>query len=345
MALSDYIAAMPKAELHLHLEGSIEPQTLLTLAKDNGIDLPCSSVDQVRAMRHYRDFWQFVDVILLHGRAIRRPQDLSLVAYRVGAQMAAQNIRYAEIYWTPQIYLAAGISCSSALAALNDGRRRASDEWGVDIRWMPDLVRSLPVPTDSMVQQLCDEQARAAGVVALGLGGYEAEHPPETFAGCFRLARKAGVAANPHAGEFAGPPSVWGALRALKASRIGHGVRCVEDPQLVQYLADHRVPLEVCPTSNVRLSVSPSYESHPLKRLVGAGCRVTINTDDPCLFGTTLGAEYLHAVEDCGLSLDQLETCALEAVRASYLPQDRKESMLEAFKGDYTRLRADHMVK
>jgi len=344
MGLADYVTAIPKAELHLHLEGSIQPQTLLELADRNGITLPYSSVDQIRAACTYRDFRQFVDAILMHARAIRRPRDLSLVSYRIGEQMAAQNIRYAEVTWTPQIYLGLGEPFSTLLDALNDGRRRATDQWGVDMRWIPDIVRSLSVPADSLVQSLCGAQARAGGVVALGLGGIEAEHPPETFADCFRRARELGVVANPHAGEFAGPSSVWGALRALKASRIGHGVRSVEDPQLVRFLADHRIPLEVCPTSNVRLNVVASYEAHPLELLVESGCRVTINSDDPVLFDTTLSAEYLHAVEDCGLTLDQLETCALEAVSASYLPQQRKASMLEGFRSDYARLRSVHGV-
>lgn len=179
-------------------------------------------------------------------------------------------------------------------------------------------------------------------MVALGLGGPEAGHPAEDFAAVFTHARGSGLPATPHAGEGAGPESVWSALRELHASRIGHGVRAVEDSDLMLYLAETGVALEVCPTSNLQLGFYPSYDSHPLKQLVAAGCRVTINSDDPALFATGLSDEYRHAVEDCGLSVDQLEDAALNAVAASFLPDGEKADLHAAFEADYARLRAQH---
>jgi adenosine deaminase len=191
---------------------------------------------------------------------------------------------------------------------------------------------------------VCSPEAHAGGVVALGLGGPEIGFPPELFTEAFQRANDCGIPANPHAGETVGAESIWGAIRSLGATRIGHGVRAIEDANLLGYLAEHRIPLEVNPTSNLCLKVYPSYQAHPLKRLIETGCLVTINSDDPPLFNTTLTDEYRHAVEDCGLSLHQLEQAALNAVRVSYLPGDAKSRLLAEFEASYAYLRTVHGV-
>jgi adenosine deaminase len=183
------------------------------------------------------------------------------------------------------------------------------------------------------------DEAIAGGVVALGLGGNEAGHPPEWFEEPFRKARERGLPANPHAGELEGAASIRGAIDTLKARRIGHGVRAIEDPELVRYLAENQIPLEVNPTSNLCLNVYPSYEAHPLQQLIEARCIVTINSDDPPLFNTTLTDEYIHAVEDCGLTIEQLEETVLNGIRYSYLPDDEKTTMEADFRGEFARLR------
>lgn len=342
MSLTSYIQAMPKAELHVHLEGSIGPETLLTLAENNKLRLPFASVEAVKQLYIYRDFAQFAQTLLLGVKCMRREDDFALVVERLGAELARQNIRYAEVIWTPQFYLGRPYPLSAVLAALNAGRARVRRQWGVEMRWVPDLVRSVPAPMHVVGRWVSSDESIAGGTVALGLGGPEAGNPAEQFEEPFRWARDAGLFANPHAGENAGPPSVRAALEVLKATRIGHGVRAVEDSELLEQLVIRRVPLEVCPTSNLRLGVYASYAEHPLKQLVEAGCVVTINTDDPQLFGTTLNAEYLHTVQDCGLSLDQLEDAALNAVRASYLPDADKAVMLKEFGAEYGRLRTAH---
>jgi hypothetical protein len=213
------------------------------------------------------------------------------------------------------------------------------------MRWIPDIVRSDPDSADTVVRWLTSPSALSGGVIGIGLGGPEKGFPPEPFEAVFREARASGLHSNPHAGETAGPESVWGAIRALKADRLGHGVRAIEDPTLVAYLVEHRLPLEICPTSNVRLGVYPSYAAHPLRQWFEAGARVTINSDDPALFNTTLNDEYLHAARDCGLSIEQLEAIALNAVRASYLPEKQKAQMLQVFRAEYKRLRQRYGVK
>ena len=179
MSLTDHIQAMPKAELHLHLEGAVAPETLLTLAENNRLRLPFATVEEVRKQYVYRDFAQFAGTLLLAVKCLRREEDFAFIVERLGAELARQNIRYAEVTWTPQFYLGRPYPLSAVLAALNAGRKRARDAWGVEIRWIPDLVRSVPGPMDAIAHWVSSDEAIAGGVVALGLGGPEAGYPAE----------------------------------------------------------------------------------------------------------------------------------------------------------------------
>ncbi len=254
--------------------------------------------------------------------------------------MAQQNIRYAEVTWTPATHVNENLPWPDLLRAINAGRDQARQEFGVEMRWITDIARCFPETADPVVEWVTSPEGQAGGVVALGLGGPEVGWPPELFTEAFQQARARGLHSNPHAGETVGPASVWGSLRALKAERLGHGVRSIEDSALIDYLIEHQVPLEVNPTSNLCLGVYPSYTAHPLRRLLEAGVCVTINSDDPALFNTTLVDEYRHAVEDCGLSIDQLEQAALNAVQACYLPEAQKTEMADQFRSEYQRLRS-----
>ena len=339
-ALRRHIERMPKAELHVHLEGSAEVDTLLRLAARNAIALRREEIEAARRPGAYRSFDHFARALLMTVRCLRDLDDFAELAYRHGAAMQRQNIRYAEITWTPQLYGHLRLPLDAILEALNAGRAKAREEWGVEMRWIPDLVRSFPRPALKVQAWAASPAARDGGVVALGLGGPEKEDLAPEIREAFARARAAGLPANPHAGEGAGPASVWSALRDLSAVRIGHGVRAIEDPALVAHLAEHQVPLEVCPTSNVLLQVFPSYEAHPLKRLAAAGCCVTVNSDDPALFGSDLCGEYRHAVDDCGLTLQELEASVLTAVAGSHLPTAERETMLSRFRAEFAALDA-----
>ncbi len=343
MALIDYIRAMPKVELHVHLEGTVQPATLLALAAKNSVRLPASDVEGLRRWYTFRDFDHFVAIYVNICECLQTPDDFTRITYEYGRDMARQQIRYAEVTWTPAQHVNSALSFDDLLAGINAGRMQARREWGVEMGWIPDIARCYPDTADTVVAWLTSPTARRDGVIALGLGGPEVGFPPELFEAAYRNARSSGLHSNPHAGETVGPESVWGALRALKAERLGHGVRAIEDPALIAYLAEYQIPLEVNPTSNLCLGVYPSYAEHPLRRLVEAGLSVTINSDDPALFNTTLNDEYLHAVQDCGLSIEQLEQAGLNAVRASYLPDDKKAAMLDTFRADYARLRREHL--
>jgi adenosine deaminase len=344
MSLAEFVWAMPKVELHVHLEGTIQPGTLLDLARKHGVTLPATTPEEVAAWYTFRDFDRFIEIFVTGCHCLRDAEDFTRLAYEYGRSMAQQNIRYAEVTWTPYTHIGENVpwphlSWEQLLAAINAGREQARREWGVEMRWIPDIVRAHLHTAEQVVDWLISDSAQAGGVVALGLGGPEIGFPPEPFATAYQRAVAAGLHSNPHAGETVGPSSVWGAIHTLKAERLGHGVRAIEDPVLVAYLAAQRIPLEVNPTSNLCLGVYPAYQAHPLKRLIEAGVMVTINSDDPALFNTTLNDEYLHAVQDCGLSVDQLVQAGLNAVRASYLPVHEKEALLDTFQAEYSRLR------
>jgi aminodeoxyfutalosine deaminase len=295
------LEAEPKAELHVHLFGAIPPRVLLELAARRGVQLPPEL-----AGSSYRDFGHLTEVFRVLRPLVTTVEDLELISYELGRELAAQRVRYVEVMTTPGAVAARGIDYPDQVAAMNRARQAALSDFGIEMRWIFDVPR----------QGLGEHPARywadyttevaidglAHGVVALGLSGPEAGHPPEEFAPWFDRARAAGLHSVPHAGEHAGPESVWGALRALGAERIAHGVRAVEDPGLVAYLAEHRIALDVCPTSNVRLGVYPSLADHPLRRLHESGVPITVNSDDPTMFGTTLNDEVAALTGPLGLS-------------------------------------------
>jgi aminodeoxyfutalosine deaminase len=253
--------------------------------------------------------------------------------------MARQQIRYAEVTFSPYTNVAlTGLPFDEILAGLNDGRARAGHDFGVEFRWVLDIVRDNP---DTRLQVAAwAAAAQDRGVVALGTGGTERTFPPEGFADAFALAREAGLHSVPHAGETAGPESVWGALRLLAAERLGHGVRSVEDPALVDVLRERQIPLEICPTSNLRLGVYASYEEHPVRRLWDQGLYVTVHSDDPPMFNTDLVQEYRILATRLGFTPADLEQLSLRALQASFLPAGRKAQLAQEFDAEFARLRA-----
>lgn len=339
MSLHDYIRKMPKVELHVHLEGSIRPATLLTLAERNNVALPASDLDGLREFYQFTDFGRFIRVYFTISGCLKTTADFSLIAYEFGADMARQNIRYAEVTFTPYTSVSnTGLPFDEILAGLNEGRARAQAEFGVEFAWVLDIVRDDPDSRGQVAKWAASSVDQ--GVVGFGLGGIEVGHPPEWFADAYAVARGAGLHSVPHAGEVAGPDSVWGAIRALKAERIGHGVRSVEDPALLHYLRQQQIPLEVCPTSNLCLGVCASYQEHPIRRLWEEGLYVTVNSDDPPMFGTDLVNEYSVLADQMGFSAAELEQLSLNALRASFLPAERKAAFEETFCSDFSRLRA-----
>ncbi len=319
---------MPKVELHVHLEGSIRPEILLDLAARNGVRLPARSVEELREWYAFKSFDHFVEVYLAAAGCIKTPDDVELITADFLAGQAEQNVLHTEVTYTASTQrMQSGIPLDDQLAAINRARDAARREHGVTMSLTIDYPRHLdPDEFVEVAEWAADNMSR--GVTALGLGGPELGYPPELFRRAFEVAREAGLPSVPHAGETVGPESIRGALRDLNAVRIGHGVSCLEDPDLVAELRERQIPLEVCPTSNVCLKVAPSFAEHPLPRLLDAGLYVTLNSDDPPMFETTLTDEYLKASSAFGLGAPEVEDLVLKAAQATLLGEEEKKDLV-----------------
>lgn len=343
MSLASYIRAMPKVELHVHMEGSIRPETLLMLAERNQVELPAKELDGLRRWYQFRDFAHFIVIYKNIGRCLKTADDIELIARQFLKGQAEQNIRHSEVTYTAYSqYQVNRISFEDQLAAINRARDWAAAELGVTMTLTVDISREIPAE-EGMITADWAISAMGRGVTALGLGGPEIGNPPEKFKAAFERAYEAGLPAIPHAGETVGPESIWGALEALHAVRIGHGVRCLEDPKLVTELRQRQVPLEVCPTSNICLKVFPTIEAHPLPRMIAEGLLVTVNSDDPPMFSTTLTDEYLLLDRVFGLDVGEIEQLALNAVRASLITEGKKTVLEDEFISEFARLRKEHL--
>jgi adenosine deaminase len=331
---------MPKVELHVHLEGSIRPAVLLELARRNGVDLPAQDEAGLKKWFRFRDFEHFVQIYLTCSRALRTPEDFQLLANDFLAEQACQNILYSEVHFTIATHLANGVNGGEVLHALEEAVREAESGYGVTLRLIPDIVRNVgPQVADRTLEWALAGQGR--GVVALGLSGSEPRFPNEPFREHFDTARRAGLHRVAHAGETGGPESIRSVLAVCGAERIGHGVRAVEDPSLMAELRDRGVPLEVCPSSNVCLGVVPEMPSHPFDRLYRAGCRVSVNSDDPAFFNTNLTREYLRLHQTFGYSAAELAGLSLSSVRQSFLPDGERAALEQRFREQFDVLGRD----
>ena len=337
MDLSEFARRMPKVELHVHLEGSILPHTLIKLAQRNHVSLPADNEAGLVDLYKFRTFDQFLESYVLITSCLRSPDDYRLIAYEYGSECARQNIRYAELTFTILTNTRlTNLSWQEILLGLNAGREQAHADFGVWWQWVFDIVRNLP-DTQRPVLDIA-LAARELGVIALGLGGSEAGFPPELFVDTFERAKNEHLHRVPHAGEISGPQSVWSAIKLLHAERIGHGVRSIEDPALIEYLKSHCLPLEICPTSNICLKVYPDYAHHPLRKLWDAGLVLTVGSDDPPMFGTDLNHEYQVLVEEFGFTQVELERISINAVHASFLGKKEKQKLDGEFRDEFVRL-------
>lgn len=339
-ALRTFIREMPKVELHVHLEGAIQPETLLILARRNGVTLPADTVEGLREWYSFTDFPHFLEVYFVIARCIQSTDDLEFLARAFLAGQAAQNIRYSEIIFTPHIHFRNyGLEFVDQLAALNRARAWAETEFGIRANFVADIARDVTAEEALITADWAIEHL-GNGIVGLGLGGYEVGNPPERFTEAFARATAVGVPALIHAGETGGTDSIWGAIRALNATRIEHGVRCIEDPALVAELRERQIPLDVAVTSNICLKVYPDYEHHPLRQLLDEGLYVTINSDDPPMFNTTLTDEYQLLASVYGFDVSRIERIALNAVHVALLPDSLKAQMAADFEAEFSALRA-----
>jgi aminodeoxyfutalosine deaminase len=282
----------PKIELHVHLEGTVRPETLLEIARRNDYPLPVDSVEGIEALYEYRDFAHFIEVFMLTSGALQCEEDFRQIVVEYAEEAAGHGAVYLEAIFSLGLWR--GLDSDVVFSGVCDGADEARDRFAIEIRLTPDIARVYSLD-EALLTVRYAIKYRDRGVVGIGLGGPEADHPPEPYAPAFELARSEGLVSVPHAGEHAGPESIRGALDTLGARRIRHGIRAIEDPELLRELADRRIVLDVCPISNVRTRAVPSLAEHPLPRLVEAGAVCSISTDDPAMFGTDLSTEYAAA--------------------------------------------------
>lgn len=313
----------PKAEIHCHLEGSIPPALARELARRNGISLPAKLFD-AKGTYAWTDFWSFLDAYDRVCTALKTPRDFGDVLYSYLAGAAQEGAIYVEMFCSPERPAALGISYAAWLEALAAGIDRAEREFGIVGRINIICIRHLgPERAAGMVEAMIVEPHPY--VVGFGMGGDEAKFAPADFAPAYRLAHENGYGCTVHAGEVVGPESVWAAIRDLPVTRIGHGVRSADDPALMEELARRGIVLEVCPGSNIALGLYPDRASHPLHRLIEAGVRITLNSDDPPFFHTTLGSEYDRA----GLGEKELRAVARTTIEASFADEATKQRLLK----------------
>ena len=324
---NSFIRSLPKAELHLHLEGSIEPATLLELRQRHGMD--GASLKEVEQLYNYSDFTGFLMAFKDVTAHLRSPEDYELITYRLMERLKSENVLHAEVFVSVGVCLWRKQDFSSIFEGLENGRQRGEKDFGVSLLWIFDAVRQFGAEKGEKVLDLAI-QFRDRNVVGFGIGGDERQGPPKLFKDVYARAADHGLHLTAHAGESAGPESIWGALN-VNAERIGHGLSAGQDPELMEVLAKQQVPIDICITSNLKTGCCPALAQHPVRRYFDEGLMLTLATDDPAMFHTSLVEEYRLVQEAFGFSDEHLRELARNSFEASFLPPEKKVQFLNSF--------------
>jgi adenosine deaminase len=326
LALDRFIAAIPKCELHMHVEGSLEPELMFAIAQRNGVRLPFGSVEEVRRAYRFTNLQSFLDIYYAAARVLLTEQDFYDLTWAYLTRAHGQQVRHVEMFFDPQTHTERSIPFGTVVGGIHRALADARGRLGVTSRLIMCFLRHLPAEAaEATLQQALPYRDRIA---AVGLDSSELGHPPEKFAAVYERARGEGFRAVAHAGEEGPPEYIWQALDRLRVSRIDHGVRCLEDPRLVERLRADAVPLTVCPLSNVKLRVVPALDRHPLKRLLDLDLRATVNSDDPAYFGGYILENLAEAQAALGLSAGDIERLTRNAFEASFLEPEEKRARL-----------------
>jgi aminodeoxyfutalosine deaminase len=340
MASRSFIQSLPKAELHLHLEGSVDPATLVELSRRYNTPLPTENnrydvagsgdvltEDDVRRLYSYKDFDGFLMAFKSVTERLRAPEDYELVTYRLMQKLRQQNVVHAEVYVSVGVIRWRGQPVEPIFEGMERGRERGQRDFGVSLLWIFDAVRHFGPEAAAQVFDLA-ARLRDRNVVAVGLGGDEARGPAEWFRDLYKKASDNGLRLTAHAGETTGPESVWGALN-IGAERIGHGLSAERDPELLEVMAEKQVPVELCISSNLRTGACPELQQHPVRKFFDQGLMITLNTDDPAMFQTSLNREYEIAQQEFSFSEEHLRELARNSMEASFLPVEKKLRFLQ----------------
>jgi adenosine deaminase len=320
---------IPKVELHLHLEGSIPHEALWELIQKYGGDALAPNLETLKQRYRYRDFPHFIEVWSWQNRFLREYDDFEFVSEAVARDLARQNYRYVELMLSPSLFRRRGLQTQELALAVKKGLSKVEN---LQASLIVDLVRDYgPEKESRTLSELADIKSK---IIGIGIGGSEHEYPPKPFAELFEHARDLGFHTMAHAGEAAGAESVWSAVRDLRVERIGHGTRAAEDVSLLNHLVKKRIPVDMCPLSNVRTGVTKTLAHHPIREFMQRGILVSVNTDDPKMFGNSLAEEFQLLEQVFHLNRKDIKTLTSNAIRASWLPQDEKVRMENTVLGD-----------
>ncbi|MFB9623905.1 adenosine deaminase [Nonomuraea helvata] len=330
MTLDAFIDALPKVELHVHLVGSASVPTVLELSRRHpGGPVP-STEEELRRFYTFRDFPHFAQVYRAVNALVREPEDVATLVLGLARDLAPQGARYVELQVTPYAHHVVGMPMREVTEALDLAARRSLSDHGVEMAYIFDIPGEYGDEAAKVTVEHALQEPPAA-LVGFGIGGIEQERPKyrDAYRSAFSAARAAGLHSVPHGGEMSGPETIWEVIEGYGAERIGHGINCLADPRLVAHLRDTQLPLDVCPTSNLRTGQIARIEDHPLPRMLEEGLYVTLNSDDPPMFATTLAEEYRVAAHTFGFGRQELAQLSRNGVQASYLAQERKQALLK----------------
>lgn len=321
------ICDIPKAELHIHIEGSLEPELMFAIAKRNNITLPYDSVEALREAYQFSNLQSFLDIYYAGARVLLHEQDFYDITWAYLQRCATQNVRHTEIFFDPQTHTDRGISFKTVITGIHRALEAGKQQLGVSSKLIPCFLRHLSA--EAAMASLQQALPFKDWIVGVGLDSSELGNPPEKFKAVFDRARSEGFLTVAHAGEEGPPEYIWQALELLKVSRIDHGIHCLEDLQLVKYLAEHQIPLTVCPLSNVKLRVFDTMANHNLKQLLEAGLCVTINSDDPAYFGGYVAENFQEVQAALKLTQEEIHQLARNSFQASFLTPEEKQRFLD----------------
>lgn len=335
--LEQFVMEIPKVELHLHLEGAIPLQTLLNLIQREGKEPSIENTDDLRKKLTYLDFAHFIEIWIWKNTFIKEERDFEEIAYQVLHNLSNQNVKYVEAFYSPGDYQEQGLSTQGITEHLIKGKKRAYQDFGIQSELIVDIIRG---DDPEIGMQRLEEVTPylGKGVIGIGLGGSEQKYPADLYAPVYKEAKKQGFRLTAHAGEAVGAASIWVAIEKLGVERIGHGVRAYEDLRLLSLLKERQIPLEMCVVSNVRTGVCKSFETHPVKQYFQDGLMVTVNSDDPTMFNTSITQEYLVLAQNLGFSINDLNQLSMNGITASFMPDENKESMKSQFEKEWQQL-------
>ena len=336
METLDAIRALPKVELHVHIRGSIRPETLLSIIENNGIKAPYTSEEEIIKRFEYTDFANFLQSYMEIVEYITNETHFERITYEMLENCAKSNVHYVEASFSPSDHIPKGLDFDKMADSINRGIRRAKQDFGVETNIRVDLVRNSTI--EQAMEILDNIEKNPDNIISVDLGGNENQDPPGPFAESYKRATTLGLHRVAHAGEAAGPDSIWEAIHSLDVERIGHGVTARQDPELVEYLKRERIALEMCPVSNLRTGVVSSIKEHPIREYFDQGLLVTVSSDDPSLFHTDMNNEYIQLHQELGFTVPELFEISMNGVDAAFLDDERKSQLRSSFLSQYNRI-------